>query len=80
MYCIREGAYCIRRGAKTYILHTLSGKKNIAFYRLNNIINKLEKWLEEHSQVDFECNDNIVHEQLALSMAYEYLKELKEGK
>lgn len=31
MYCIREGAYCIREGAKTYILHTLSGKKNIAF-------------------------------------------------
>ena len=48
--------------------------------RLNDIITDFEQWLQEHSMVDFNCKDTIVHEQLALSTANEYLQELKENK
>lgn len=48
--------------------------------RLNNIIEEFEKWLERHSIINYECNETIVHEQMALSMALSKLKELKENK
>ncbi len=47
--------------------------------RLNNIINELEKWLEEKSDVDYRCSDRIVHEQLALSVALRKLRDLKDS-
>ena len=47
--------------------------------RLNNIINELEKWLEEKSDVDYRCSDRIVHEQLALSVALRKLRYLKDS-
>ena len=46
--------------------------------RLNNIISSFEEWLKEHSFVDFNCRDTIIHEQLSLNTAYEYLQELKD--
>lgn len=48
--------------------------------RLNNIINELEQWLKEHSIIDYNCSDVILHEQLALNTAFEYLQILKENK
>ena len=48
--------------------------------RLNNVINELEKYLLEHSQINYDNSDIIIHEQLSLSVVYEYLKSLKEGK
>ena len=45
--------------------------------RLNNIINEFEIWLLEHSKVDYGCAESIVHEQLALGIAFNYLQELK---
>ena len=48
--------------------------------RLNNIINELEKWLKEHSIIDYSCSDVILHEQMALNAAFEYLQILKENK
>ena len=52
-------------------------KKEKEIERLNNIINKLEKWLEEKSNVDYRCSDRIVHEQIALSVALHKLQDLK---
>lgn len=52
-------------------------KKQQETERLNNIINELEKWLLEHSKVDYSCAESIVHEQLALGIAFNYLQELK---
>lgn len=49
-------------------------------YRLNNIINELERWLKEHSIIDYNCSDVILHEQMALNIAFEYLQFLKENK
>lgn len=46
--------------------------------RLNNIINELEKYLEEHSKIDYECNVTIIHEQMACAIILNKLKELKE--
>lgn len=48
--------------------------------RLNNIINELERWLKEHSIIDYNCSDVIIHEQLALNVAFNYLQILKENK
>lgn len=48
--------------------------------RLNNIINELEQWLKEHSIIDYNCSDIILHEQMALNTAFEYLQILKENK
>ena len=48
--------------------------------RLNNIINELEQWLKEHSIIDYNCSDVILHEQMALNTAFEYLQILKESK
>ena len=41
------------------------------------IIKKFEGWLEEHSQVNYDDSSSIIHEQLALSMALNYLQDLK---
>lgn len=48
--------------------------------RLNNIINELEQWLKRHSNINYECSETIIHEQLALNTAYNYLQELKGDK
>ena len=45
--------------------------------RLNNIINEFEIWLLKHSKIDYGCAESIVHEQLALGIAFNYLQELK---
>ena len=45
--------------------------------RKEKILDTFEKWLKEHSVIDFNCRDTIIHEQLALNTAYEYLQFLK---
>ena len=47
--------------------------------RLNNAINELEKYLEEHSKIDYGCNATIIHEQMACAFVLNKLKELKES-
>lgn len=47
--------------------------------RLNNIINEMEKYLEKHSKIDYECNATIIHEQMACATVLNKLKELKEN-
>ena len=47
--------------------------------RKENILEDFEKWLKEHSKIDYECRPIIVHEQLALNTAYEYLQYLKKS-
>lgn len=54
-------------------------EKDKEIERLNNIINKLEKYLEEHSKIDYECNATIIHEQMACAFVLNKLKELKES-
>lgn len=48
--------------------------------KLNNIINELEKYLEEHSKLDYESNATIIHEQMACLFVLNKLKELKGNK
>ena len=48
--------------------------------RLNNIINELEKYLIKHKEVDWDAQDTIIHEALAISFVYDILQDLKEGK
>ena len=55
-------------------------EKDKEIERLNNIVNKFEIWLLEHSKVDYGCGESILHEQLALGIALNYLQELKENK
>lgn len=60
---------------------TLEGEEitclRLEIERLNNIINKLEKYLKERSDLDYEGSITILHERLAMNMTLEYLQELK---
>jgi hypothetical protein len=61
------------------ILDTILEEKDKEIERLNNIINELEKYLEKHSKIDYECNATIIHEQMACAIVLNKLKELKEN-
>lgn len=66
-------------GTDLYYSQDFVDDRNKEIERLNNIINKFEKWLEEKSDVDYSCSDRIVHEQLALNVALRKLRDLKDS-
>ena len=53
---------------------------NLELQRKDNNWNELKEYLKAHSNIDYNCSDNIVHEQLAFNTIYEYLKELENAK
>ena len=75
----KEGTYFDGFTQGIYRAKNIIDKKQKEIERLNNIINELEKWLEEKQ--DLTCGCGITPEYIyAYENCLDKLKELKEGK